>query len=133
MYKPDPTANGAVAVSEYPTAPTFNVVCSRQFGEGFRAGSLHRGGAVIFHRALADVKVGGDVLVRITGEQGVHDLAFPGRQGSDVPGGVCAPCDAFAGIAGVLEGSLEAFEQRVGTDRLFDEVEGSRLHRRVKC
>jgi len=38
--------------------------------------AAHNRGAVVFHRALRNPQIGGDVLAGMTGEHQIHDLAL---------------------------------------------------------
>ena len=46
---------------------------------------------MVFHRALADVEIGGDVFARVAIENHGHDLALPRSEARDVPGCELAP------------------------------------------
>ena len=48
-----------------------------QGGKGLGACSFHDGGAVVFHRALTDMEVGGDILAGMTSQNHIHDFPLP--------------------------------------------------------
>ena len=45
---------------------------------------MHDRRSVVFHRPLADVEIGRDILVGMTGENHVHDFELAGREGLDL-------------------------------------------------
>jgi hypothetical protein len=53
-----------------------------------RAGLAHDGGAVVLDRALADAKVGCNVLARVSRQHHPHHVMLAGRK----------PCDAGRGL-----------------------------------
>ena len=51
-----------------------------KFGKQFRAHLVHHCSAVVFDGALADAKIGGDVLARVTGQNHIHYLMLARSQ-----------------------------------------------------
>ncbi len=72
---------------------------ARERRKRLRTRSLHDRGAVVFNCALADAKVGRNVLAGLTGKHALHHFALTRRQTGQVGRGRLAP---FLQLVGVL-------------------------------
>src|ERR1700737_2257435 len=83
---------------------------------------------MVLDRALADAEVGGNVLAGMAGEHQFHDLALAWGQTVEARRRHFLPNRQFGRIPGVFQGTLDAGEQFVATDRLLDEIRSPGPH-----
>ena len=101
---------------------------SRQRWQGFRPAFAHDRGPVVFDCALADAKIGSNILAGMTGEDQNHDLPLPRRQSVKMVQGFGAVGGATRRFSPVLQGAQDTCNQFSAADRLFDEIDSSGLH-----
>jgi hypothetical protein len=99
-----------------------------QCRQRLRPSSLHDGGAVIFDRALADAKIRGDVLARLAGEHPFHHVALSRRETSEVSRRRFSYLQQLVRILRQFESALDACDEFLAADRLFDEIQRARFH-----
>ena len=84
---------------------------------------------MVLDGALADAEVGGDVLARLAGEHPIHHLALSRRQTREVSRRRFSPFLQLARVSRQFESPLDAGDEFLAADRLFDEIQCARLHR----
>ena len=83
---------------------------------------------MVLDSALADAKIGGDVLAGVASEDQFHDLALSRREIRDVARRSLPPGGQLARIPRLFKSALDAGEQFAAADRLLDEVRSAGLH-----
>ena len=83
---------------------------------------------MVFHCALADAEIGGDVLAGMAGKNHLHDLTLPRSERGDVAGRILAPGQKLACIPRVFRMAIDVGKQFSAADRLLDEVGRASLH-----
>ena len=83
---------------------------------------------MVFHGALADPEIRGDIFARVTGQHHRHDLVLPSGQTREVIGGLLAPLQHLPGIAGKLQSAANPGEKLHAANRLLQEIGRPGLH-----
>src|SRR5580698_7890241 len=102
---------------------------SRQRGQRLRPGSLHDRGAVVLDGPLTDAEIGSNVLARVPGQHALHDVLLSRREAREVSRCVRSPLHQLNRVVRQFESSLNASNEFLAGDRLFDEIQCARFHR----
>jgi hypothetical protein len=85
--------------------------------------------ALALNGALGDADARRDFLVGVAGDNQIHHLTLTPAQPRDPHRGSGSPRRAFCRVGMVLQGALDAGQQLVAPDRLFDKIRRPGSHR----
>jgi len=83
---------------------------------------------MVFDSALTEAKICGDIFIGVASEDHLHNLALSRGKTRDAIRRFPSPRGELARIPRLFKGSLDAGEQFVAVDRLFEEIRSTRLH-----
>ena len=83
---------------------------------------------MVLDRALADAEVGGDVLAGLAREHPIHHVALSRRETREVSRRRFSQLQQLARILRQFESPLDARDEFLAADRLFDEIQRARFH-----